>query len=136
MSTTISFYTLPSPSLLTKKGASAIALVSAITLIFAARYIDITRYALKLSWMALGVTVSAEVIGKFLLNKGFATQLRPRRYYTVSRETIDGLVGDAHELINFVVIETQRILFVENVPASIAVSLPLIGIKGVRKLTV
>merc|ERR1712000_122612 len=100
--------------------ASAIALVSAITLIFAARYIDITRYALKLSWMALGVTVSAEVIGKFLLNKGFATQLRPRRYYTVSRETIDGLVGDAHELINFVVIETQRILFVENVPASIA----------------
>lgn len=73
--------------------------------------------------MALGVTVAAESAGKFLLNKGLATQFRPRRYYTVSREMIDGAVGDVTELLNFVVIEAQRILFVENVSASLAVSL-------------
>lgn len=71
--------------------------------------------------MALGITVAAEVVGKFLFNAGIASQLRPRRYYTVSRETIDGLVGDVHELINFIVIESQRILFVESIPASLAV---------------
>ncbi|KFH47691.1 Reticulon-like protein-like protein [Hapsidospora chrysogenum ATCC 11550] len=100
--------------------ASAIALVSTITLILVARYVDVTRYALKLSWMALGVTVAAEVAGKLLFNSGFVTQLRPRKYMTVSRDTIDGLVGDVHELINFVVIEAQRILYVENVAASVA----------------
>ncbi|KAL6860159.1 hypothetical protein ACO1O0_004185 [Amphichorda felina] len=100
--------------------ASAIALVSTLILIFAARYLDVTSLVLKLSWMALSVTVAAEVVGKFLFNNGFATQLRPRKYMTVSRETIDCLAGDAYELINFVVIESQRILYVESVPVSVA----------------
>ena len=73
--------------------------------------------------MALGITVAAEVVGKFLFNNGFATQLRPRKYMTVSRETVDCLAGDVYELINFVVIESQRILYVESVPVSVAVSI-------------
>lgn len=72
--------------------------------------------------MALGVTVLAEVTGKSILGHGLATQLRPRKYYTVSRETTDALIGDIHELVNFFVIEAQRILFAENVAASTAVS--------------
>lgn len=72
--------------------------------------------------MALGITVLAEVAGKTILGNGLATQLRPRKYYTVPRETLDSLIGDVHELINFFVIESQRILFAENVPASTAVS--------------
>jgi len=103
--------------------ASAIALVSILSAIFAARYLDITRYSLKLAWISLFSTVTAEVVGKFVLNNGLATQIRPRRYYTVSRETIDGLVGDVHELVNFVVIEAQRILFVENVFASLSAAI-------------
>ena len=71
--------------------------------------------------MALGITVSAEAIGKFLLNKGLATSFRPRQYYTVSRETLESWMGDLTELINFVVIESQRILFVENISASFGV---------------
>lgn len=103
--------------------ASAIALVSTVLAILAFRYVDVARHGLRLAWMALGITVTSEAIGKFLFNKGIATQLRPRRYYTVSRATIDSLVGDTHELINFVVIEAQRILFVESIPASIAAAI-------------
>ncbi|KJZ77962.1 hypothetical protein HIM_02599 [Hirsutella minnesotensis 3608] len=98
--------------------ASAIAYASIVTSIFVARYFDVIRYAFKLSWMALAVTVSAEAAGKLVLNHGLATQMRPRRYYTVSRATIDNMIGDVHELVNFFVIETQRILFAENVGAS------------------
>jgi len=72
--------------------------------------------------MVLGITIAAEIAGKALLNNGFATQLRPRKYYTVPRETLDSLIGDVHELINFFVIESQRVLFAENVYASAAVS--------------
>lgn len=74
--------------------------------------------------MALSVTVGAELVGKAVLNHGLATQMRPRRYRTISRATLDKLIGDVHELINFFVIEAQRILFVENTVTSAAVSSP------------
>ena len=48
--------------------------------------------------------------------------MRPRKYYTIPRETLDSITGDLEELINFFVIEFQRILFAENVWATIAVS--------------
>lgn len=72
--------------------------------------------------MVLGVTVLAEVSGKALLGNGLASQLRPRKYYTVSRETLNAMIGDVDELVNFFVIEAQRVLFAENVAASAAVS--------------
>lgn len=71
--------------------------------------------------MALGVTVLAEAAGKAILSNGLASQLRPRKYYTVPRETLDAVIGDVHELVNFFVIEAQRIFFAENVYASAGV---------------
>lgn len=80
------------------------------------------RWGFRLTWIVLGITISAEVAGKLVMNAGLASQLRPRRYYTVPRETLDSLLGDVHELINFIVIESQRILFAENISASTTVS--------------
>ncbi|KAK7403118.1 hypothetical protein QQX98_011108 [Neonectria punicea] len=100
--------------------ASAIAYVTIVALIFSARYLDILRWGFKFSWMVLGVTVLAEVVGKAVFNNGLATQVRPRRYYTVPRDTLDTLIGDVHELVNFFVIEAQRIIFAENIAASCA----------------
>ncbi|KAI1369429.1 Reticulon-domain-containing protein [Xylaria arbuscula] len=99
--------------------ASGIAYAGIVAVIFAARYIDIVRYFFKFTWMALGTTVLAEVAGKTILGSGLASQVRPRKYYTLSRETIDAAIGDVHELVNFFVIEAQRIFFAENVPASV-----------------
>lgn len=79
------------------------------------------RWGFKLTWMILGITIAAEAAGKAVMNTGIASQLRPRRYYTVPRETLDVLIGDVHELVNFVVIEAQRIVFAENIWASLAV---------------
>jgi hypothetical protein len=102
--------------------ASAIAYLSVVSFIFAARYLDILRYAMKLTWVTLAITVAAEVTGKALFSTGFTSQIRPRKYYTVSKETLNSLSNDIHELINFFVIESQRIVFAENVFASAAVS--------------
>lgn len=102
-------------------GASAIAYFSVIAFIFAVRYLDVLRYGFKLTWVVLGITIAAEVAGKLVMNAGIASQLRPRRYYTVPRETLDVLIGDVHELVNFIVIEAQRIVFAENVSASATV---------------
>ena len=94
-------------------------------LILAVRYLDVIRWGFKLTYMLLGVTVAAEVAGKALLSNGLASQLRPRKYYTVPREALDAMIGDVNELVNFFIIEAQRIVFAENVYASAAVSLPL-----------
>jgi len=104
-------------------GASAIAYLSVISVIFAVRYLDVLRWGFRLTWMCLATTVAAEIVGKTILGNGLASQLRPRRYYTVPRETLDTMIGDVHELVNFFVIEAQRIVFAENVYASAAVSL-------------
>lgn len=103
--------------------ASALAYLAIVSLIFTVRYLDVLRWAFKLTWMVLGITVAAEVAGKSLMNNGFATQVRPRQYFTVSRETLDALIGDVHELVNFFVIESQRVLFAENVYVSAAAAL-------------
>jgi len=100
--------------------ASGIAFVSVILFIFAARYLNILRYGFKLTYLTLLVTLAAEATGKALFSRGFVTQIRPRKYYTVPKETLDSLTGDFHELINFFVIESQRIVFAENVFASAA----------------
>ncbi|GAP93468.1 putative cell lysis protein [Rosellinia necatrix] len=103
--------------------ASAIAYTSVVALILAVRYLDIIRYFFKLTWMTLAVTVLAEGTGKAILGHGLASQLRPRRYYTIPRETLDAMIGDIHELVNFFVIEAQRIVFAENVTVSSAAAL-------------
>lgn len=113
-------------------GASGIAYATVVTAIFAIRYLDLLRYSFKLTWLALAITIAAEIAGKAILNNGFATQLRPRQYYTISKETLEAVIGDVNELINFFVIEAQRILFVENLAASVAVSIPDLFFLGSR----
>ncbi|CCC06946.1 hypothetical protein SMACR_00989 [Sordaria macrospora] len=103
--------------------ASAIAYLSVVAGIFFVRYFDVLRLGFKLTWMVLGATVAAEVAGRTVLNQGLTTQLRPRKYYTVSKQTLDSAIGDVHELVNFFVIEAQRVLFAENVYVSGLVAL-------------
>lgn len=101
--------------------ASGIAYLSTVAFIFAARYLNILRYSFKLTYMTLFVTVLAEGLGKLLFSHGLTSQFRPKKYFTISKETLDNLTGDAQELINFFIIESQRILFVENVFVSLTV---------------
>lgn len=98
--------------------ATGVAYGTAVTIIFAVRFIDVLRYFFKLTWMGLGVIVVAESISKGLLGNGIATQLRPRKYYTFPQDTFETMVGDVYELVNFFVIEVQRIFFAENIWAS------------------
>ncbi|KAI9823858.1 MAG: hypothetical protein M1826_007604 [Phylliscum demangeonii] len=99
--------------------ATAVAYLTGVALIFTARYLPVVPYTLRLLYIVLGVTASSEVIGRSLFNSGFASQVRPRRYYTLPKEAVDRVLDDVHELLNFFVIESQRILFAENVGATI-----------------
>ncbi|KAK5175763.1 uncharacterized protein LTR77_000903 [Saxophila tyrrhenica] len=99
--------------------ATGISYAAIVLFIFATRYVPLVRYGLKLSYMILGVMAAAELAGKMIFSEGFATKMRPRRYYTVPRETLESVMEDLVELANFFVIEFQRIVFAENVYVTI-----------------
>ncbi|KOS18268.1 Reticulon-like protein 1 [Escovopsis weberi] len=101
-------------------GESAIAYASIVTAIIATHYLPLVRWAIKLSWMSLALTIAAEVAGKTIIGNGLASQFRPRSYHTLSKQTVDTITTDVHELINFFAIEAQRIFYVESVGASSA----------------
>jgi hypothetical protein len=103
--------------------ATGISYAAIVIFIFATRYVPLVRYGLKLSYMILGVMAAAELAGKMIFSEGFATKMRPRKYYTVPRETLESVMEDLVELANFFVIEFQRVVFAENVYVTIGVCL-------------
>ena len=61
------------------------------------------------------VTAAAEIAGKLVLARGLASSFRPKKYYTIPREALESSLEDVEQLINFFVIEFQRVLFAEKV---------------------
>lgn len=103
--------------------ATAIAYAALVVLIFTTRYVPLVRYFLKGTYILLGITAAAEIAGKLVFGEGFATKMRPKRYYTIPRETLESIMEDLVELGNFFVIEFQRVVFAENVEVTIGVRL-------------
>lgn len=55
-----------------------------------------------------------------VFSQGLATSFRPKKYYTIPREALEASLEDVEQLINFFVIEFQRILFAEKLANTIA----------------
>ncbi|KAJ5976357.1 hypothetical protein N7481_010064 [Penicillium waksmanii] len=100
--------------------ATAVSYASVIGFIFAARYLPLLRWAFKFLYMSLGLTAAVEVAGLVILKQGIASSFRPRRYYTIPKETHEAVLEDISQLFDFFLIEFQRILFAENVVHTIA----------------
>jgi hypothetical protein len=68
------------------------------------------------------VVTLAEAASKAIMGSSVAGSVRPRRYYKIPKESLERSLDDLESLINFFVIEIQRIVFAENVPVTAAVS--------------
>ncbi|QGA14915.1 hypothetical protein EYB26_002571 [Talaromyces marneffei] len=95
--------------------ATAISFASVVFFILAARFLPLLRWVFKFLYISLGVTAAAEGAGKLILNRGLTSSFRPRKYYTLPKETVEGILEDLGQLADFFMIEFQRILFAENV---------------------
>lgn len=96
--------------------ATGITFASVIVFIFATRYLPLVRLMLKGTWTILGVVTLAEAAAKLTIGSSVAGSVRPRRYYKIPKETLEATLDDVEQLINFFVIEIQRIVFAENIP--------------------
>jgi Reticulon len=61
------------------------------------------------------VTAGAEIAGRVVLGDGLATRMRPKTYFTIRKESLERFTDDFEQLINFFIIEFQRVVFVENI---------------------
>ncbi|EED21133.1 conserved hypothetical protein [Talaromyces stipitatus ATCC 10500] len=95
--------------------ATAISFASVVFFILAARFLPLLRWVFKFLYISLGVTAAAEGAGRLVLNQGLTSSFRPRKYYTLPKETVEGILEDLEQLADFFLIEFQRILFAENV---------------------
>lgn len=100
--------------------ATAVSYLSIISFIFAARYLPLLRWAFKFLYMSLGLTAAVEIAGQTILRQGIASSFRPRRYYTIPKETHEAVLEDVSQLVDFFLIEFQRVLFAENVVHTVA----------------
>ncbi|CRG90835.1 hypothetical protein PISL3812_07881 [Talaromyces islandicus] len=100
--------------------ATAISFASVVTFILAARYLPLLRWVFKFLYVTLGFTAAAEGLGKLVLNHGLTSSFRPRKYYTLPKETVEGILEDLGQLFDFFLIEFQRVLFAENVAYTVA----------------
>ena len=100
--------------------ATGISFAAAVIFIFATRYLNVIRYIFKATWIVLGCTAAAEVAGQAALGKGITSQFRPRQYFTIPKASLERLLDDVEQLINFFVIESQRIVFAENIDDAVA----------------
>jgi len=82
-------------------------------------YVDILRYTLKVAWMVFAAAATIEWVGRPTTGTGFMTQIRPQKYYTIPRENLEMIFAEIHEFLNFVVLEFQRVLYVENLSVTI-----------------
>jgi len=99
---------------------SLLIFLSLLSTILAFRFINVMRYIFKAAYLLLGSVASLEYGGKVLGYKGIISQMRPRRYHTVPRESVESIFEEIHDFLNFVVVEFQRVVFVENIVTTFA----------------
>ena len=75
--------------------------------------------------MVLVVTLT-EAASKLVSGGSLTSSIRPRRYYKIPKETLEATLDDIEQFINFFVIESQRVVFAENIAVTAAVRLPSI----------
>ncbi|SLM33631.1 Reticulon [Lasallia pustulata] len=98
--------------------ASALSYLAIVAFIFIARYLPALRLLFKLLSYVIGVTTVLEIVGKTVFSRGLASSFRPKKYYTIPKEVLEASVEDVEQLVNFFVIEVQRVVFAENVAVS------------------
>ena len=70
--------------------------------------------------------VLLEIVGKAVASQGLASAFRPKKYFTIPRESLERVLEDIEQLINFFVIEVQRVFFVENIKVTLAAYVSLL----------
>nr|QJQ28874.1 putative reticulon-like protein RtnA short variant [Lipomyces kononenkoae] len=80
------------------------------------KYVNVVKLLFNFAYIALGTAIAVEFAGRTIKGgPGFVSSFRGSgNYFVISKEVVDPLFNEFTVLVNFLLIEFQQIVFVEN----------------------
>ncbi|KAF2823610.1 hypothetical protein CC86DRAFT_422597, partial [Ophiobolus disseminans] len=103
-------------------------------ILFGAHYLPLTQTVLKGGVTALGVVSITEFASRSLADKSLSARLRPKEYKKIPEPILNATLKDIHDFIQFAVVQTQRIIFGQDLSKTFATFLGAFGLFWLTKL--
>ncbi|CAI6095939.1 unnamed protein product, partial [Clonostachys chloroleuca] len=88
--------------------------VGIMSLLCGAHYLPLTQTALKAGATVLGVAATVEYAHRSFTRNTILARLRPAEYKKIPEPVLNDTLKDIHDLVQFLVVEAQRIVLGEN----------------------
>jgi hypothetical protein len=85
--------------------------LGAASILFGVHYLPLTQMALKAGVTTLGVVSVTEFASRSFSGNSLSTRLRPKEYKKISEPTLNATLKDIHDLIQYTVVQAQKIVF-------------------------
>ncbi|KAF4471974.1 hypothetical protein FALBO_1120 [Fusarium albosuccineum] len=92
----------------------------ALSVLFLAHYLPLSQVALKTGAITLGVISITEYASRAFGPNTVLSRLRPREYKQVPEQTLNATLKDIHDLIQYTVVQAQKILFGQDLNKTFA----------------
>jgi len=108
--------------------------IGALSILLGAHYLPLTRLALKALTTALGVISVTEFASRLFGPNTFLARLRPEEYQKVPESTLNATLRDIHDLVQYAVVQVQRIIFGQDLNKTFAAFLSLTALYWLTKI--
>jgi hypothetical protein len=94
--------------------------LGATSILFGAHYLPLTQMALKAGVTTLGVVSVTEFASRLFSGNSLSTRLRPKEYRKIPEPTLNATLKDIHDIIQYAVVQAQRIVFGQDLDKTFA----------------
>lgn len=108
--------------------------IGALSVLFGAHYLPLTQMALKAGVTTLGVVSVTEFASRSFSPNSLSTRLRPKEYKKVPEPTLNATLKDIHDLIQYAVVQAQRIVFGQDLDKTFAAFLGFTALYSLIKI--
>ncbi|KAJ8100091.1 putative reticulon-like protein RtnA short variant [Lipomyces tetrasporus] len=93
----------------------------ALTTLYLFKYVNVIKLFFNFAYLALGTAIAVEFAGRTVKGgPGFVSSFRGSgSYFVISKDVVDPIFSEFTVLVNFLLVEFQQIVFVENFPLTV-----------------
>jgi len=107
---------------------------SALSVLFGAHYLPLTQLVVKAGAVIFGIISLTEFVGRKFGPNTFLFRLRPKKYKTVPEPTLNATLRDIHDFIQYAVVQSQKIIYGEDLGKTFAAFLSFTGVFWLMKV--
>ncbi|KAF4993979.1 hypothetical protein FGRMN_6110 [Fusarium graminum] len=93
---------------------------AAMTVLFGAHYLPLTRWAVEIGAAVFGVVSVTEFVSRKFGPDTFLARLRPREYKIVPEPTLNATLRDIHDFVQYAVVEVQKVIYGQDLRKAFA----------------